>query len=149
MNYQTMIMESVKMDGFQIVSSSLFSNERLPIMTIFKDEISFSREAHGYLNYCAAIQILINSEERKIMIKSAPSTDENSITWKNKLKESYIPRFTCPKLTRPLFSIWGWDINNRYRAEGRLVKCANKPILLFDFRDAKAYRGKEMLKKDA
>ena len=149
MNYQTMIMESVRMEGFQIVSSSLFSNEKPPLMTIFKDEISFSREAHGYLNYCAAIQILINSEERKIMIKSAPSTDENSITWKNKLKETYIPRFTCPRLTRPLFSIWEWDINCRYRVEGRLVKCANKPLLLFDFSEAKACRCKETLKKDA
>ena len=146
MNYQTMIMENVSMDGFQVVSSSLFSNEKPPAMTIFKDEISFSREAHGYLNYCVAIQILINSGERKVMMKSAPSTDENSITWKDKLKESYIPRFTCPKLTRPLFSMWKWDINNRYRAEGRLVKCANKPILLFDFSAAKAYRGKEMPK---
>ena len=148
MNYQTMLMENVSMDGFQVVSSKLFSNEKPPAMTIFRNEISFSREAHGYLNYCVAIQIMINSKEKKVMIKAAPSTDENSICWKEKLKESYIPRFNCPKLTKPLFSMWGWDTDYRYRTEGRLVKCDKKPILLFDFNEAKAYLGKEMPKKN-
>lgn len=148
MNYQTMLMENVSMDGFQVVSSKMFSNERLPAMTIFRNEISFSREAHDYLNYCVAIQIMINSKEKKVMIKAAPSADENSISWKDKLKESYIPRFNCPKLTIPLFSMWGWDTNYRYRTEGRLVKCDKKPILLFDFNEAKAYLGKELPKKD-
>ena len=93
-----MIIEKVTMDGFKVVSSAMFSNEKPPSMTIFPNEIAFSREAHAYLNYCAAIQIMINSNEKKIMIKSAPSTDENSIVWKDKLKETYIPRFNCPKL---------------------------------------------------
>ena len=148
MNYETMIIEKVTMDGFKVVSSKMFTNEKAPTMTIFQNEIAFSREAHEYLNYCAAIQMMLNTEERKIMIKAAPSTDENSIVWKNKLKETYIPRINCPKLTRPLFRIWQWNQDYRYKAEGRLVRCDKKPILLFDFNEAKSYSAKEVSKQD-
>ena len=148
MNYQTMLMENVSMDGYTVVSAAMFANERPPAMTFFKNEISFSREAHACLNYCVAIQIFINPKERKVIIKSAPSADENSIQWNDKLRETYIPRITCPRLTRPLFSIWKWNLNYRYRVEGSLVKSDKKPILLFDFNQAQAYQGKEMPKKD-
>ncbi len=141
-------LENINLDGFKMVKSEMFKAERAPSMTIFKNEISFSREAHQCLQFCESIQLLINAEEMLVMVRSAPSTDENAIKWSNKLKESYIPRFTCPKLTQPLFSMWKWDMDYRYKVEGRLVKCEKKPVLIFDFRQARAYSGKEVQKQD-
>lgn len=148
MSNQFRFFDNVDLGGFEIVTSDMFKFERPPAMTIFLNEISFTKEAHQNLQNCESVQILVNSETKTILVRSAPSNEPNSIRWDNKVKETYVPRFSCPKLTRPLYYKWNWNTDYRYRTEGRLVKLDRTPVLLFDFKQAKAYNGREVKNKN-
>ncbi len=133
------ILTSLDLSGFQIIHDQFFRVDKTPYMNIFPKEIAFAREAHEMLHNCECIQILINEEAKSIVVKAAPSSEENSILWARKTKNTYIPRYTCPKLTARLYSKWEWDIKYRYRTDGVLVHCDGKPMLLFDFTKALSY----------
>ncbi len=130
---------NIDLKDFQIVHGQFFKVDKLPYMNVFPKEIAFAREAHEMLHNCECIQILINEEGRTIVVKAAPSSDENSVRWARNTKDTYIPRYTCPKLTAHLYMKWGWDDRYRYKTDGVLVHCDGKPVILFDFNKATAY----------
>ena len=136
--------ETISLDGYEIVSENLFRNEKAPTMTIFKEQISFSREAHTELKNCAGVQILINYTEMSVIVRPSMHLDSDStINWNRSYSDGYIPRFTCPKLTRPIYSTWKWDENKRYKTDGRIVRCKKEIMLLFDFKNAASYLVKD------
>ncbi|HCS35971.1 MAG TPA: hypothetical protein DIW48_04630 [Sphaerochaeta sp.] len=135
------LIQNITLDGFQVVQGQLFKNERSPVMTIYTNEVAFAREAHAALNNCAAIQLLVNVGNRTIIVRPSASTDEHAIVWERQLKDTYVPRFHCPCLTRQLYALWNWNTNYRYKTDGRLVRCEKKVMILFDFNEAKPFDG--------
>ena len=133
------IFTAIDLTGFQVVHGQFFKVDKLPYMNIFPREISFARETHEMLHNCESIQILINEEGKTIVIKAAPSSEENSVRWVRNTKDTYIPRYTCPKLTAHIYTKWGWNSKYRYKTDGVLVHCDGKPVILFDFNKALAY----------
>jgi hypothetical protein len=135
------LIQNINLEGFQVVQGQLFKNERRSIMTIFQNEVAFTREAHRDLNNCTAIQILVNVDSKAIIVRPSASTDENAIVWERQLKDTYVPRFSCPCLTKQLYAVWNWNVKYRYKTEGRIVRCEKKVMILYEFSDAKPYDG--------
>jgi hypothetical protein len=142
------LIQNITLDGFQLVQGQLFKNERSPVMTVYKNEVAFSKEAHVALNNCAAIQILVNADKKMMLIIPSASTDENAIVWERQLKDTYVPRFRCPGLTRQLYAQWDWNTRYRYKTDGRLVRSERKVGLLFDFNEAKPFDGLVAVRED-
>jgi len=142
------LIQNITLDGFQVVQGQLFKNERSPVMTIYKNEVSFAREAHAVLNNCAAIQVLVNVESKAIIVRPSASTEEHAIVWERQLKDTYIPRLLCPALTRQLYALWDWNTKYKYRTDGRIVRCERKVMILFNFNEAKPFDGLATVKAD-
>ncbi len=139
--------EDINLKGFLVVQSELFRKEAEPVMNLFEKSISFNRECHIALNNCESVQILVNPENRTILIRPSSSSDKNALIWKRNLKDTYIPKFTCPNLTMQLFRKWGLDFKYHYRATGRLVQSDKKLMLRFDFGAAVTYDGQKIVRE--
>jgi hypothetical protein len=116
---------------------------------MYKNEVSFTREAHRDLNNCAAIQMLIHVENKIVIIMPSTSTDENAIAWDRQLKDTSASKFFCPCLTNRLYALWDWNTKYKYKTDGRIVYCDKKVMILFDFNDAKPYDGLALAKENA
>ena len=135
-----MEMREIDLSDYKVISGQLFRYGKAPFMNIYPREIAFSNEARGMFNYCQAIRIMINEAKRTIAIRPMPPSESNTIIWvKEGQKKTYIPTYSCPKLTGHLYSVWGWDSEYRYKAYGNLVQYAGKPLIVFDFTNAEKY----------
>lgn len=125
---------------YKVVSSQLFRFDKAPFMNIYPKKIAFSNEARGMLNNCQAIRIMVNEQKKTVAIRATPPSESNTLVWSNeKLKDSYIPQYLCPKLTEHLYKIWGWNVNFRYKTSGMLVQFSGRPLIVFDFSEADSF----------
>ena len=142
------IIGDVSMDGFQVVRGRYFSRQLEPAMTLWNTSISFNVPAYSALNNCESVQILVNPDLKQIIVKPAPSKDQDAINW---IKDPAKPKTTkleCSMFTRQLFETWGWDENLRYRINGKLVKFDRKLMLLFDCSSPEVWSGMKLVKGD-
>lgn len=135
-----MDLEVIDLNDYETISGQLFKYGKAPFMNIFPKEISFSNEARGMFNFCQAIRMMINEQKKTIAIRPMSPSEGNILIWvKEGQKRTYIPTYSCPKLTGHLYRIWGWDPEYRYKSYGNLVHYAGKPLILFDFSKAEKH----------
>ena len=123
----------VSMDGFQVVKGSYFNRLIEPYMSFRETSIAFNVSAYRALNCVATIQIMVNQPNRKIIIRPISSEDTDSITWIRNQDNLSSKPVECAAFTRPLYEMWNWKPQMRYRSYGKLVQCEKKLMLLFDF----------------
>ena len=49
--------------------------------------------------------------------------------------------------TRRLFNEWGWNREQRYRVNGKLVKYGKSLMLLFDFTSPEVWKGMKLVRE--
>lgn len=128
------ILESVSMEGFQVVNKQLFETPCAPLTTIWSDSIGFSAAAYDALENCDMVKILVSDSQRALMVVSASSSDPDAIRWKSSNKVAKFRKFSCPFFAKKLMSDWGMDTEAKYRCYGRVAKADAKVVLYFDFK---------------
>ena len=88
----------INMDGFQVVRGQLFSRMLEPFMSIWYSSISFNAACYSALNECAAIQLLVNSHDRRVLVKPTPSSDRDSINWSKEPDKHKCRKIECSNL---------------------------------------------------
>lgn len=139
-------LQEVSMEGFQVVSGDMFRNVTrlsLPSITLWHNSISFSRATVRALNNCERIRIEVNSNTKCILLVPVTSKDKDAVRWVKTGKEIQPRKIECLNFATQLFSTWGWNKKNVYRAVGRIVTSDSKLMLLFDFNDPESWQTKE------
>lgn len=129
-------LETVSMDGFQVVNRQFFETPCEPLMTVWQEAIGFSAAAYNALENCQHVKILYSKEGRAIMVVPASSTDADSMKWKVTDKVAKFRRISCPSFSRKLMSEWGLDLDAKYRCYGKTAQVDGKVVLYFDFKTA-------------
>ena len=140
------VIEDISMDGFQVVRGHYFCRQADPFMTIWERAIAFNIPAYSALNNCESVQFLVNMNDKRILVKPAPTKEGESVNWIRNPMEPKQTKLECSLFTRQLFEKWGWDSRSRYRTNGKLVKFDKKLMLLFDFSSPEVWKGMKMVK---
>lgn len=139
--------QEISLDGFQVVSSSMFSHMpryMTPTCTLWSKRICFSKYALYALNKCELVRIEVNTGKRSILITPVTSADRDAVRWVRKVKQDIEPRkMECKDFTMPIFDAWGWDKEYVYRAKGQIVTSDQKVMMLFDFSYPEKWKCKE------
>lgn len=138
-------LEEVSMEGFQVVSSSMFSHfpkTSEPSCTLWYSSISFSKSAVNALNGCERVLIQVNAKTKGILIVPVSSKDKDGILWLKDSKVVQAKKMDCKAFTSQLFKTWGFDPEYVYRSYGRVVTADKKVMLLFDFKDTENWKYK-------
>jgi len=146
MAYDDIMIGDISMEGFQVVRSQYFCRQIDPVMNIWERAIAFNVPAYSALNNCESVQILVNMQDKRILVNPSHSKEPDSINWIRTPADPKTTRLECSLFTRQLFEKWGWDGENRYRTNGKLVKFDKKLLLLFDFSHPETWKGTKMVK---
>ena len=142
----------IKIDEFQVVKGDMFqvSHHRQAIsLSIWNDEISFSKAAIEALHGCERIRIEINPSNRNILIIPVTEQDKDNVRWAKVGTDGIRPRkINCIRFSRLLYKTWGWDLEMAYKAEGKVVIYNQKVLLLFDFSKAEFWKCKKEIKNE-
>lgn len=136
--------QEIDLDGFQIVKGEMFkvSYRRKAItLTIWNDEISFSKSAIEALHNCERVRIEINPDSKCILVIPVTAQDKDNVRWAKMRPDAINPRkILCIKFTNLLYKTWGWEQEMAYKVEGKVVTFNEKVMLLFDFNKAEHWK---------
>ncbi len=89
------------------------------------------------------IQVLINEEQKKIVIKPCSEEKKDSVQWVT--AKGSMRKILCkPPLIIQIIEVTGWDMNNRHKMIGKLIRYNGERIFQFDLAAALIYPGKQV-----
>ena len=149
MRQEDFVIGDVSLDGFQVVRGHYFSRILEPSMTIRATSLTFSIAAYNALNNCEAVQVLVNQESRRVLVRPISSSENDAVGWIKNLDSPKSKPIECSAFANQLYDVWEWDKKRRYRANGKLVKYDKKLMLMFDFTDPEIYEGMKLVREHA
>lgn len=149
MKQEDFVIGDVNLDGFQVVRGHYFSRASEPSLTIRESSVTFSVSAYTALNNCEAVQILVNQEAKRILVRPINSSEPDAVTWIKDLSNPKAKAIECSAFVRQLYDKWNWDKKRRYRSNGKLVKYDRKLMLLFDMSDPEVFEGMKLVREHA
>lgn len=135
--------EEMTLDGFQIVSASMFHHPPRKCeatCTIWPTRISFNKLTLEKLHYCDYIKIQVNPTTKCLLLSPVTSSDKDSIRWVKGEKEKFLRNLESKAFGEHLYQKWGLDADYNYRAVGRLVTVNQKVMILFDFNHPEVWK---------
>ena len=133
--------ETCDLNHFQVVSSEFLANLREPSFVFNAGKISVNSAAIRALPDASHIQILINSETRRLVVKPCLEQDLFSIPWYCDRHGKHTPRTITGKLFyMKVCDLMGWEPAFRYKILGKLINANDGNVLLFDLQAAAIYK---------
>ena len=135
--------EEVTLDGFQIVSSDMFTQlprKSDPTCSIWPSQLAFNKLTISSLNNCEYVRIEVNPKTKCLVVIPVTSSDKDGIRWINGKKDLFARNMKSKRFGELIYNTWGLDPNYNYRAVGRLVTVNKKVMMLFDFNDAELWK---------
>ena len=117
------IQKTFSYNGYQTVRRELFAHLREPQMTIRKDSITFNTACIEGLEDTVYIQILVNQDQKRLVIKKCEKDDRDSLRW-------------CIMI----YKMMSWDNLCRYKILGHRIDYQGETLYVFELDDAEIFR---------
>jgi site-specific DNA recombinase len=132
------------LSGFQLVHGEYFYDHKAMSMTISKGLLSFNLNCIRQLQGVKYVELLFNPVDRCMAIRPTDESNPNAIAWCDLKDGKYISRTrSCKGFCQALFSIMGWDSEQRYTFTGRYREFQGEQILIFELADTISYEDVE------
>ncbi|MDY6287492.1 MAG: integrase [Lachnospiraceae bacterium] len=135
------IQKTFSYDGYQTVRRELFAHLREPQMTIRKDSITFNTACIEGLEDTVYIQILVNQDQKRLVIKKCEKDDRDSLRWciqKNDKRKSR--KITGRQFCNMIYKMMSWDNLCRYKILGHRIDYQGETLYVFELDDAEIFR---------
>jgi len=105
-----------------------------PAVSIKRGSIRFNAQAVKCLGECQFVHMMINVENKKIIIKPSNEEDPNRLYWVGINKHGKItPRMmSCKPFTTKLYNDMEWDTNKIFNLMGTMLVHGDEKLLVFD-----------------
>lgn len=120
-------------DGYQVVRREFFSHKYDPTLTIKGNSITFNNACISKLEEVVYIQVLVNPETEKLVIRPCSEGSRDAIRWcvvrddRRKSRE-----ITCGLFTAKLYEMMGWEQLYRYKLQGARINYQGEQLYIFD-----------------
>ena len=135
------IQKTFSYNGYQTVRRELFAHQREPQMTIRKDSITFNTACIEGLEDTVYIQILVNQDQKRLVIKKCEKDDRDSLRWciqKNDKRKSR--KITGRQFCNMIYKMMSWDNLCRYKILGHRIDYQGETLYVFELDDAEIFR---------
>lgn len=133
--------------GYQIAREEFFAHSREPQLTIVGNRLYLNKVCLRKAPDVSRIQVLINEENKKIVIKPCEEELKDSLLWctpKGNMRRILCKDAFCSRLT----DVTGWNLNNRHRMIGKMIRAEGDRLFLFDMDAALIFPGKAVLDEE-
>ncbi|MCH4005413.1 MAG: hypothetical protein LKH59_04570 [Lactobacillus crispatus] len=105
-------------------------------MTVTKYGIRFSKAAIVQLGKPEYVKIMINYEDKELVIKATSGSDTDKVSFLNPNKKKTEVQWNNSMLKNNLKQLMGWDLNNvSYKIGGKFIPEQN--LMFFDLKKAR------------
>lgn len=137
-------------DGYQVVRRELFAHLREPAVVIRRDSVTFNTACIAGLEDAVYIQILVNQENKKMVVRKCEENDKDALRWCVEKPDKRKSR----KMTNKLFSamiydMMGWDLDCRYKMQGYKITHEDETMYIFDLLEPEIYMDTKRKRKKA
>ncbi len=132
--------ENFSYDGYQVVRKELFAHLRDPAVVIRNDSVTFNTACINGLEDAVYIHIMINMEDRKMVICKCDENDKDALRWcVAKPDKRKCRKMSCRSFTEKLYRDMGWDPDYRYKIMGYRITAEGQTIYIFDLSETEIF----------
>ena len=135
---------SFDLRNYDVVSFSLFDEQKVPAISLQKSEIKFSMSCVKEMACDNYVELLVHPAKKMIAIR--PTTNENryAIHWTSGDKKGREPRgVSCKAFIDTIFKIFEWKPDYKYKLYGCVYRDGKDSACIFTTTDAGVYINKE------
>lgn len=139
------VVENVNYDGFEVVRREFFSHTFEVSVSFRIDSIMFNTATLKKMPNVRYVQFIVNPEKKKIVIKSCDVDDKDAIRWcqyNERLDKRTPKKILCRMFAAKVFDMMDWNIENRYKIQGNILRSQSEILIVFDLNDTEVYTPK-------
>lgn len=134
--------------GYEIAQLDVIFGRNTMMITLANGFISFSLECLRKMPSTPQMQLLVHPGKGMLAVRPAPANDHHAIRWSRRNCGIIQPRIIpATAFSETLFSLFGWDIEHKYRLYGTHLKNGNEEAMFFSATDATVLIRKNLLEK--
>ena len=140
--------DKVNYDGYEVVRREFFSHTFEVSVSFRIDSIMFNTATLKKMPNVRYVQFIVNPEKKKIVIKSCDVDDKDAIRWcqyNERLDKRTPKKILCRMFAAKVFDMMDWNIENRYKIQGNIIKSPEETLIVFDLNDTEVYTPKKRL----
>ena len=129
--------QNLDYENFQVVPAEYFAHLFEPSITFNLNKIYLNTSCIKKLPSIEYVQILVNSEERKLAVRPCNEEEKDSFRWCSiKRKPKHI---SCRVFFGKIMDLMQWDCSYRYKLLGKLIKSNGEYLFVFDLKTPEIY----------
>lgn len=133
--------------GYQITREEFFAHAKEPALSICGNKLYVNKVCLKKAPDTARVLIMVSPQQKKIILKPCSEETKDSVPWMT-LKGN-IRQITCkPAFCALITDLTGWNLNNRYKMIGKMVRNRGERLFIFDLNAALIYPRKAVLDDD-
>jgi hypothetical protein len=122
-----------ELNQYQVIRSEFVSPRLRPKLTFNFDSISFNTSCVALFKDTQYVQLLINSEEKRMVAIPCDEHIKDSLKWCNIKSGKKMPRnIGCKIFAAKLFGMMGWIPENRYKVQAIYQVIDGHELILFN-----------------
>lgn len=133
-------------DGYQVVRGEFFAHLYEPSFTFNNNRISVNTACLRKLPEVDFVQIMVNPEDKKLLVRPCSEEEKDSFRWCSTGKKRIPKQIICRVFYAKIISLMGWNPNYRYKLLGKLIKSGEQFIFAFDLTTPEIY--KRLIRED-
>ena len=127
-------------DGYQVVRRELFAHLRDPAVVIRYGSVTFNTACIKGLEDAVYIQMLINTDVKKMVIRKCEEDDKDALRWCVANNETRKTRKVVSKIFSPMiYEAMGWNHKCRYKILGYKISYKGETLYVFDLNETEIY----------
>lgn len=125
-------------DGYQVVRGEYFAHIYEPSITFNRCKVSLNTACIKRLPDIDYVQILVNSEEKKLAVRPCGEDEKDSFLWCTQKRKP--KQITCRVFFAKIIHLMEWNPDYRYKLLGKLIKSGNEHLFIFDLNSTEIYQ---------
>ena len=134
---------------FEVARMELFDIAQRPYITFADKVFRLSSVCTNKFAEKNSIELLVNPITRKFAIRTTTVKNRQSVICSRKERSRYKPRdITITAFYETLYSMFGWNMDYKYRVTGTLYEEDNEIAYIFDTDNTEAFLKPQLIPKD-
>ena len=139
--------ENFSYAGYQITREEFFAHAREPALSICGNKMYVNKVCLKKAPDTNRVLVMISPEQKKIILKPCSEESKDSVPWMTATGK--IRQIICkPAFCALIADLTGWNLNNRYKMIGKMVRNRGERLFIFDLNAALIYPRKPVMDDD-
>lgn len=127
-------------DGYQVARREFFSHKYDPTLTFKGNSITFNNACISSLDGVVYIQVLVNPDEKKLVIRPCSEGARDAIRWcVTKTEKRKSRQITCNLFAAKMYTLMNWERLYYYKLQGTRINYEGQEIYIFDLTSQEPY----------